>query len=88
MTRVVVSPDATCALLDDGAVVLHMRTKRYFSLNKTGAAIWQLLESGVSVADIVTSLTERYEVDYATASSSVDTLIAELESASLVATAE
>lgn len=88
MKRVVVSPDATCAVLDDGAVVLHMRTKRYFSLNATGAAIWGLLESETPVPAIVVRLTELYDVDAATASVSLDALIAELEAASLVAVAE
>ncbi len=84
MTQVVVSPDATCAMLDGGAVVLHMGTRRYFSLNETGAAIWGLLESATPLPTIATRLTELFVVDLATASASIDALIMELESAALV----
>ena len=84
MTQVDVSPDATCAMLEGGAVVLHMGTRRYFSLNETGAAIWGLLESATPLPDIATRLTEQFLVDLETASASIEALVAELESAALV----
>jgi hypothetical protein len=37
--RYVISPDTACAVVEDGAVLLHMRTKRYYSLNETGARL-------------------------------------------------
>lgn len=88
MTRVLVSPDATCAMLDDGAVVLHLGTRRYFSLNETGAAIWALLEISTALPTIAARLTELFAVDLPTATVSVDALIAELSAASLVAVSD
>ena len=42
-----VSPHAASATVDGGAVLLHMETKRYYSLNETGALIWRLLQQRV-----------------------------------------
>ncbi len=84
MTRYTVSPDAACAVVDDGAVILHMRTKRYYSLNETGVTIWSMLEARQPVDDIVTSLTDTYEVDAETARSAVTRMLDEMAAVELV----
>ncbi len=78
------SPDAACAVVEDGAVVLHMRTKRYFSLNETGAAIWRMLEDDVALADLPIRLAERYDIDAEAAALAVMKLLGELASEELV----
>lgn len=60
--RCTIPTDVACARVDDGAVLLHMGTKRYFSLNETGAEVWRLLEEGVPVDDIPQRLSERFDV--------------------------
>lgn len=84
MTRWVVSPDAAFAAVEDGAVVLHLGTKRYYSLNGTGAAIWQMLEDAVPGADIVTRLVQTYAVGADEARASLAALLAELAAEQLV----
>jgi hypothetical protein len=84
VNRYVVSGDAACAVVEDGAVVLNMRTKRYYSLNETGAAIWRLLEDDVPLPEIVAQLTQRYEVEPAAADRAVAALLADLTSEALV----
>lgn len=86
MRRYTVSGDAACAIVEDGAVVLNMRTRRYYSLNETGAAIWRLLEDDVPVSEIVAALVQRYEVETATANRAVCALLAELAAEALVST--
>lgn len=89
MTRYVVSDDAACAIVEDGAVVLNMRTKRYYSLNETGTVIWRLLEDAVEPPDIVARLVQQYDVDLVAAERAVNGLLADLTSESLItATAE
>jgi len=78
------SPDAACAAVEDGAVVLHMRTKRYFSLNETGAAIWRMLEDDVALSEIPVRLAERYDVDSDAAAGCVTRLLDELASEELI----
>ena len=84
MIRYALSPDAVCAVVDDGAVVLHMRTRRYFSLNETGTTIWESLDAGAPVSDIVASLVAGYEIDATTAEAEVTRMLAELASVELV----
>ena len=73
-----VSPHAVCASLDGGAVVLHMVTKRYFTLNESGAYIWSLLEQEHSAAEVVERVCETFAVSAADAQTSVLRLMAEL----------
>ena len=84
MRRYVISPDTACAVVEDGAVLLHMRTKRYYSLNETGATIWQLLTDEVPVDEIATRLADRYEVERPAADEAVERLLDELVAESLI----
>ena len=84
MTRYSVSPDAACAAVDDGTVVLNMRTKRYYSLNETGATVWRMLEEDAPVAEIAAQLIIIYDVTEATAIETVEALLRELEAEALI----
>lgn len=51
-------------------VAVGAATKRFngmISVNSTGSFIWDQLEKDVTLAEIVTAMTEAYEVDAATA---------------------
>ena len=71
--------------LDDGEVVLlHLDSKSYFSLNVTGERIWQGLKQGLSLREISQRLQTEFDVDEATADSSVVELVDELTQQKLV----
>jgi hypothetical protein len=78
------SRDAAFAAVEDGAVVLHMGTKRYYSLNETGMFVWRCLEDGIRGAEIVTRLVDEYEVGIAEAEMAVARLLEELVQESLI----
>jgi hypothetical protein len=78
MPRYVIAADAACAALEGGAVVLHMGTKRYYSLNETGARVWQLLEEGTNERDAAAHLVDDYQVEPSEANAAVVQLVAEL----------
>jgi hypothetical protein len=84
VTGYAISADAACAVVEDGAVLLHMQTKRYYSLNETGAAIWQLLEEEVPVSEIGARLVDRYDVDRRAADDAVAGLLAALAAETLI----
>jgi hypothetical protein len=44
------------------AVLLHLTTYQYFSLNTTGLRIWQLLAEPLPLAAVAGRLTEEYEL--------------------------
>ena len=82
--RYTVSPDAAFAAVEDGAVVLHMRTKRYYSLNETGTFVWHRLEDGMARADIVAQVVDAYDVGIAEAEAAVARLLEELVQEDLI----
>ena len=88
MPRGSIPAEVACAIVEDGAVLLHMGTKRYFSLNETGAEIWRLIEEGVAIENIPARLHERYDVLLDEAQRTVDALIALLVEKELLTVAD
>ena len=78
MTRYRTVPDALSASLTDGAVLLNLYTKRYFSLNDTGSRIWSLLEQQASDDEIVETLVREYDVEKPEAARAVNHLLDDL----------
>lgn len=79
-----ISGDALTATLSDGAVLLNLHSKRYFSLNETGTRVWGLLEQNAELDDIVRILTAEYDVPESDARSEVMALVSELLAEGLV----
>jgi Coenzyme PQQ synthesis protein D (PqqD) len=77
-------PEALVATLSDGAVLLNLQTKRYFSLNETGTRIWELVQQAAEEESIVATMIREYEVDEATASTEVRRILDELIEAQLI----
>ena len=86
--RYTISPDAAFAAVEDGAVVLHMGTKRYYSLNETGTFVWRRLEDGAQRSEIVAQVVDEYDVGIAEAEMAVARLLDELVQERLIDTAE
>ena len=70
--------------LEDGAVLLHLETKFYYSLNEVGQAVWRLLDSAQSFEDLTQKLMAEYEVEEGQAKESVSKFLQELEREQLV----
>jgi hypothetical protein len=87
MTEYAVSHDAACATVEDGAVVLNLRTKRYYSLNETATTIWNMLEADAPVEEVVHHLVSRYDVDDGIAAHSVASLLDDLVAEGLITAA-
>jgi hypothetical protein len=86
--RYTISPDAAFAAVEDGAVVLHMGTKRYYSLNETGTFVWRRLEDGLADADIAARMVVEYDVGTDQAEVAVADLLGELVKESLISVAQ
>jgi hypothetical protein len=76
--------EALVATLSDGAVLLNLQTKRYFSLNETGTRIWELVQQSAEEEEIVTALFREYEVDEPMARIEVRRILDELLEAQLI----
>ena len=77
-------PEALVATLSDGAVLLNLQTKRYFSLNETGTRIWELVQQTADEETIVTTMLREYEVEESLARIEVRRILDELIEAKLI----
>ena len=69
---------------DKEAVLLHLRTKAYFTLNETGLRIWQMMNSDITLREIGERLRNEFDVSPEKAGKSILNLIRELVHEKLV----
>ena len=82
------APKVSFAELDGEAVVLHLLSGRYFSVNKTGAVLLRLLVKGTDRAALEGALVAAYGVDAPAARRDVDGWLRLLEDGGLLARGE
>lgn len=69
-------PDVVDTELDGHeTVLLHLGTKRYFSLNATGGVIWRAVKEGLAADDMSRLLQRQYDVSAEQARQSVTALL-------------
>jgi hypothetical protein len=76
--------EALVATLSDGAVLLNLQTKRYYSLNETGTRIWEMVQQTADEETIVAALLREYEVEEPMARAEVRRILDELIEAQLI----
>lgn len=74
--------------LRDDLVLLHLDTGAYYSLNETGALMWQGLVDGRPYSNIIADVIDAYDVDERTAQQDFERLINELAAQGLIALVE
>ena len=79
-------PDLRLADVEGDGVVLHLGTRRYFSVSESGLVILQALESPQSVEDLVQRLVDHYDVTPDQAEASVRQFLETCRSAELLVT--
>jgi hypothetical protein len=83
--KAIPDPDVVITELENKeAVLLHLGTKHYFTLNETGLRIWQMLGEGLTFGEISGRLIEEFDVSPAKAQESVLKLIGELNAEKLI----
>lgn len=81
---ITVCPDVLFQDLDGEAVLLHLPTERYFSLNSVGAVVWRLWESGLTVEASIERIAGQYRTPEATVRRDVSALVAALSERGLI----
>lgn len=71
-------------VMDGEAVIINLANGKYYSLEKVGGAIWEMIEEGCGLGEIVDRLVARYDVPPAQAESDVLRLADELVKEDLV----
>ncbi len=72
-------PQVVDTQLNDGeAVLLHLESKTYYSLNPTGERIWSGIKAGLSLREISRRLQEEFDVSESDAENGITDLLNEL----------
>jgi PqqD family protein of HPr-rel-A system len=69
---------------DDGAVLLHLGTGQYHTLNPVGSRIWELLESPLTELELNRRLVEEFDADQDSLAHDIRTFIQELLDRNLI----
>ena len=70
--------------LDGEKVMMDMESGNYFMLNPVGSRIWDLIDKPVTVAEIINSLREEYEVEESECQQAVKEFLHELHHSNLL----
>lgn len=71
-------------LIEDEVIILNMQTGSYASLRDSAALIWSLASRGLSVSQIVSETSTRYDASAADVSADVTRFLGQLEAAGMV----
>ena len=77
-TRLTVAPDVLISIIDDEAVLLNLKSERYFGLNRTGTTMWTALTTAESIQTAYQALASKFPVDAETLRHDVNDLVREL----------
>ncbi len=59
-TRLRRSPNATFQIVADEAILIHLQTGVYYSLNEVGTAFWNLLDGQRTLGDCAAQIAAEY----------------------------
>ena len=79
-----VSDDVLSQEVNGETVLLDLEGESYFGLNEVGTRIWQLFQSGQTVAEMLNTLSDEYDVSLEQLESDVGKLLDKLTDAGLV----
>jgi hypothetical protein len=78
------SADLSARTIGDETIVLSLATSRYFTIGGVGSRVFELLAEDRSLDDLVTTITDEYEIDAETACSDIEAFLARLRDARLL----
>ena len=62
--RITRNPDQVFSEIDGQVVMLNVKKEAYFALNDVGSSIWKEIEHPRALEDIISCLTDEYEVSF------------------------
>ncbi len=75
-------------VMDGEAIIINLSNGIYYSMDKVGGLIWELIDGRYSLEEMVTALCARYDVSAEKAKSDVERLLGELVQENLVLVTE
>lgn len=80
----VASTEVTSSEIGDELALLDPKSGQYFTLNQTGSAVWQCLDTPRSMEDLVRTVTEKFDIDSSECENDIKELIIQLSDAGLI----
>lgn len=81
-------PQVTAKVMDGEAVIIHLGSGIYYSMDGVGCAVWESITSGSDTDAIADSLAARYGMDRQVAAADIGRLVSELVAQELVVPAD
>ncbi|MBC7236964.1 MAG: PqqD family protein [Chloroflexi bacterium] len=81
---VTVSDDLVASDLEDGTVILNLKSGIYYGLNQMGSVIWKLVQAPIRIAEIREALLAEYDVDAERCQRELLALVKDMASSGLV----
>ncbi len=78
------SADLLEAPMDDSLALMSIESGKYFGLNAVGRAIWELLEEPIPFQDIISSLTNRFDIEQTSCESQCKSFLEELRERKMI----
>ena len=75
-------------VIDGEAIIINLANGVYYSIDKVGALVWDRLQAGHTLDDVITAVTGSYDVPREQAESNVRDLVQELVQENLVVATE
>jgi Coenzyme PQQ synthesis protein D (PqqD) len=75
-------------VIDGEAIIINLANGVYYSMDKVGALVWDLLQTGYTLEEVIAAVTGQYEVSREQAESDVRDLVQELVQENLVVASE
>jgi hypothetical protein len=79
-----ISPDVLSQTVANEAVLLDLRSEKYFGLNSVGLRVWELLQQDGDAVAIRDQLLKEFEVSAATLEQDLNEVLARLLAAGLI----
>jgi Coenzyme PQQ synthesis protein D (PqqD) len=80
--------EVAAKVMDGEAILINLSNGIYYSMDKVGAVVWELVERNFSPEEMVASIVSRYEVETEKAQADVERLLKELVDEKLILAAD
>jgi hypothetical protein len=88
MTWLMKHPEVVYSEMEDGAVLLNLESRFYYSLDAAGLEVWKAVDEAAGPADLVRALLTRFDATEDVADARVRQFVAALQAERLVLPAE
>ncbi len=83
-STIIKSPDQISTDLGGEVVILDMQSEEYYSLDRVGVHIWEIIETPTTVREILAAISGAYDVEPARAESDLLAVLSEMAQEGLI----